>query len=137
MELADLKRLATAAREFSVSVGAAPAVRHITLRVPTDYELTLAVRRAGLHNVQDDSAAHLVLERALLGACVVAWSGVVVGDVLPASDQAAQPLAHEEGVVPLVLDAQPEWAQALWAALVERLAQRRVDKDTAAKNSVS
>ena len=132
MDLADLKRQATAAREFSVSVGT-PA-RHITLRTPTEHELTLAARRAGMHNATDDVAATLVLERALVCASVVAWSGVTVGDVLPASDQAEQPLAFEAGAVPLLLDAQNDWAQALWVALIERLAERRVKKDTAEKN---
>jgi nucleotide-binding universal stress UspA family protein len=132
MDLADLKRQATAAREFSVSVGTPP--RHITLRTPTEHELTLAARRAGMHSATDDVAASLVLERALVCACLVAWSGVTVGDVLPDSDQAAQPLDFEAGAVPLLLDAKHAWAQELWAALVERLADRRVKKDTAEKN---
>lgn len=134
MELADLKRLATAAREFDVTVGPTAAPRRITLRTPTEYELTLAARRAGMHQATDDVAASLMLERTLLCDCVVAWSGVVIGDVLPTSDQAAQPLCHEAGAVPLLLDEQPAWAQALWLALVERLAQRKELKDTAAKN---
>ena len=45
MDLADLKRYATAAREFSVPVGAASAPRHITLRLPTQHEVVLAARR--------------------------------------------------------------------------------------------
>lgn len=135
MDLADLKRLATAAREFSVPVGPEAAPRHITLRTPTDHELTLAARRAGMHQATDDVTATIILERALLCECIVAWSGVVIGDVLPESDQAAEPLVHEAGAVPLVLDAQNDWAQTLWLALVERLAQRKAVKDTAEKNS--
>lgn len=134
MDLADLKRLATAAREFSVAVGPDAAQRHITLRIPTEYELTLAARRAGMHQATDDVTATIMLERTLLCDCVVAWSGVVIGDVLPTSDQAAQPLVHEHGAVPLVLDAQPAWATSLWVALVERMAKRKELKDTAAKN---
>jgi hypothetical protein len=136
MDLADLKRLATAAREFSVAVGPDAAPRHITLRTPTQHELSLAARRAGMHQTTDDVAATMMLERVLLCDCIVAWSGVVVGDVLPESEQAAEALVHEAGAVPLVLDVQNDWAQTLWLALVDRLAKRKAAKDTAAKNSL-
>ena len=48
MDLSDLKRQATAAREFSVAVGGDVAPRHITLRIPTEHELNLAARRVVL-----------------------------------------------------------------------------------------
>lgn len=134
MDLHDLKRLALAAREFSVSVGPADAPRHITLRTPTQHEVVLAARRAGLHAVQDDAAAHVVLQRSLLLLAVVAWSGVLVADVLPDHPQATDVLTCEADAVQLVIDAQPQWEAALGAALMERMSRRAQEKDTAAKN---
>jgi len=134
MDLADLKRYATAAREFSVAVGAADAPRHITLRLPTQHEVVLAARRSGLHGVVDDAAAHVVLQRTLLLCAMVAWSGVVVGDVLPEHPQASDALECSADAAALLLDAQPAWEQELGYALMERMAERKALKDTAAKN---
>ena len=134
MDLADLKRYATAAREFSVPVGAASAPRHITLRLPTQHEVVLAARRSGLHGVAEDAAAHVVLQRTLLLCALVAWSGVVVGDVLADHPQGTDALEWSADAAVLLLDAQPEWEQELGSALMERMAQRKAVKDTAAKN---
>ena len=68
MELAEIKRQALAAREFSLAVGP-DASRSVTLRVPTQHELALAARRCNAHLQNDDLAAQLVLQRVLvLGA---------------------------------------------------------------------
>ena len=137
MELSDLKRLFTAAREISVQVGSSDAPRHITVRIPTAHELTLATCRSGMRGVTDDAAATALLERTLLTSSVVAWSGVLVGDVLPDLPQAAEPLACEPGAAELLFDAQPEWAKTVWNGLLDNLARRRAVQDTAAKNSLS
>lgn len=137
MELSDLKRLFTAAREISVQVGTADAPRHITVRLPTQHELTLATCRSGMRAAADDGAATALLERMLLTSSVVAWSGVVLGDVLPDLPQAAEPLACEAGAAELLFDAQPEWARTVWSALLDNLAKRRAVQDTAEKNFVS
>lgn len=134
MDLSDLKRHAIAAREFSVPVGAPDAPRHITLRMPTQHEVVLAARRSGLHGVDEDAAAHIVLQRTLLQLAMAGWSGVVVGDVLPDHPEAAQPLEWSAGAAELLLDAQPDWGQTLGGALMERMAARKAQKDTAAKN---
>jgi len=134
MDLSDLKRHAIAAREFAVPVGAQDAPRHITLRLPTQHEVVLAARRSGLHGVEEDAAAHIVLQRALLQLAMVAWAGVVVGDVLPGHPEAAQPLEWSAGAAELLLDAQTDWAHTLGNALMERMAERKAAKDTAAKN---
>lgn len=137
MELEDLKRHALAARQFDVTVGPEDAPRFISLRLPTQHEVVLATRRAGLHRMADDMAAHVVLQRALLVSSVIAWSRVTVGDVLPGSEQAAELLVFESGAVELLLDAKPDWEEVLGAELLNRLAQRRAVQDTAAKNSGS
>jgi len=132
MDLADLKRLATAAREFSVAVGEPP--RHITLRLPTQHQLVLSARRSGLHNLQDDAAAHVVLQRNLLLLAMVAWSGVLVADVLPDYPQAGDVLEFAPESSELWIDAHPAWEAELGAALMQRMAERKDVQDTAAKN---
>jgi hypothetical protein len=134
MDFSDIKRLATAAREFSVAVGPGSAPRHITLRLPTHHESVLAARRSGLHHMELDSASHVVLQRTLLLAAIVAWSGVLVVDVLQEHAQAAEPLPLEPGAAELLLDCHPEWETELGAQLLQRMAQRRAVQDTAEKN---
>ena len=134
MDLQDLKRQALAAREFSVPVGPADAPRHITLRLPTQHEIVLASRRSGLHAVQDDAAAHVVLQRALLLLAVVGWSGMQVLDVLPDHAQGTEVLEWSADAVALVIDAHPGWEADLNVALMQHMVERRVTKDTASKN---
>lgn len=134
MDFSDIKRLATAAREFSVAVGPASAPRHITLRLPTHHESVLAARRSGLHQGELDSAMHVVLQRSLLLASIVAWSGVLITDVLKDHAQPSEPLMLEPGAAELLLDSHPEWEAELGAQLLERMAKRRDLQDTAEKN---
>jgi hypothetical protein len=134
MDLADLKRYALAQREFSCTLGEVNAPRTITLRIPTHHETVLAARRSGLHTAGDDLASHIVLQRSLLLQAVCAWSGVLIGDVLPDHDDAAKPLVYEREAVELVLDSQKDWEVELGAQLLQRMANRREVKDTAAKN---
>lgn len=134
MDLADIARQALAAREFSVTVGPAHAPRHLTLRVPTQHQTALAARRAGLHQAQPDAAATLVLERSIQASAVVGWHGVQVGDVLPESEAAAEPLPFAPGAVELLLDAQPEWAELALQALISRIAARHAVQEAGAKN---
>lgn len=134
MDLADIKRQANAAREFVVEVGAANAPRHLTLRAPTAFEVKVAALRSGVAGIQNDQAAIVVLQRALLVAAVVGWVGVCVGDVLKGHANATDALDWDASAVELLLDAQPEWAEALGSALLDRMAQRREDRDTAEKN---
>ncbi len=134
MDLADLKRYATAAREFSVAVGPQDQPRNITLRMPTAHELMLVALRSRVKDVHDPSTANHVLQRNLLHSGVVAWSGVCVGDVLPDHAQASDVLPCEPDAVLLWLDANPEWENELGTALMKRLSDRVVQRDTAAKN---
>jgi hypothetical protein len=135
MELDDIRRQALAAREFQ------KVIEHVTftLRLPTRYEVTLAARRsaargATLDGSTDNDPAHLlILERLLLEQAVVRWSGLRLRNVLP--DEATdEDITHSSGAVPLLLDAQPDWARELGVALFDRMAQRRERQDTAAKN---
>jgi len=131
MDLQTIQRLALAAREFSPEPLPGQGARvSVTLRVPTRHEVQLALRRC---QAGADTAGMLLLERALLEQAVVAWAGVQVRDVLPDHpNDDAMPL--EPGAVPLLLDAQPDWAQAWATALLERMRQARQVEEAAEKN---
>lgn len=129
MELEDIRRQAMAAREFEKVVDHGS----FWLRLPTRYEVTLAARRAGGN---EDPASLLILERALVELAIVRWSGVNIKDVLPDEAQ-DEPLPHSPDAVRILLDAKPDWATELGVALFDRMAQRKEERDTAAKNSSS
>lgn len=126
MELDDIRRHALAAREFQKVIEHAT----FTLRIPTRHETQLAIRRGG---PSDDVARLLVAERLLLEGALVRWSGVRVQDVL-ADHEFAEDLPHEPAAVPLLLDAQPDWAHQLGVALMDAMASRQAAQDTAEKN---
>lgn len=130
MEINDLKRRALALRESVVEVGPADAPRRITLRRPTRFEARLAAVRCG---VADGTAgANVRMERELVAAAVVAWAGVTVADVLPAGG--AEPLTHHPDAVALLLDAQPDWADAMTAALFAAMLAEEKAAEEPAKN---
>jgi hypothetical protein len=131
MDLHELKRLHAAARQVDVSLGDA---RGMTLRLPTQHELTLATCRSGMRSMADDGAALAMLERILCTTSVVAWHGIRVGDVLSDHPQAADALEYHADAVAVVFDAQPAWAKLVWEAMLEGMAQRKATQDTAAKN---
>jgi hypothetical protein len=80
----------------------------------------------------------VVLQRNLLLLAMVAWSGVLVADVLqqdPPHPQAGDVLEFAPESAELWIDAHPAWEAELSAALMQRMAQRKDVQDTAAKNS--
>jgi hypothetical protein len=95
----------------------------------------LAARRSvGAATLEGDDPAHLlILERLLVEGAIVRWSGLRLQDVLP-DEPAGEELPHSADAVGLLLDAQPDWARELGIALFDRMAQRRDQQDTAAKN---
>lgn len=121
MDLATLQARALAAREVTRSVGA--ITYH--LRLPTQHDILVAAQRTGALKVQGDAAAMLLLNRSVLEAAVIGWTGARVGHILPADPEAGAPLAWEAGAVPLLLDARPDDAVALQDLLTERTAARR------------
>lgn len=127
MDIQTIKRRSMAARESTLLVNG----RSFTLRLPTTFELTLLAQRASLS--KDEPAASFVLLRRALEQAVVGWDGVRVADLLPDSDDAT-PLAFDAEAVPLLLDAQPDVADALTAELASKIAARAARMDTAEKN---
>lgn len=129
MDLADIQRQAIAARQFAASPLAEGRVA-ATLQIPTRHEVKLQLRRAG---DADDAGSVVIVERALLQAFLVDWSGVLIKDVLPnhPNDDA---LPFEPAAVPLLLDAQPEWADAWSVQLFDRMRAYRETQEAAEKN---
>lgn len=137
-DLADLQARIHAARQFTVTVGPQDAPRTIHLLEPDDHQIRLAGIRAGLRGA--DPAAELVFERTLLVQAIKGWSGVTGADLLHGfPEQAAKAgdtaVAYAPTGVETLLNAQREWGAQLWAALVERMAQRSAAREPAAKNS--
>lgn len=129
MDLHELQSRAQRAREFTKTVDG----RTFTLRIPTRDESLVAARRLG-GSLGDNLAGLLLLQRALLKDAIVGWQGLVIGDVLKSAPEAAEPLPFEAGAVPLVLDANPEWADQLSRELAERAAARNQRIEAEAKN---
>jgi hypothetical protein len=137
-DIAELKARIAAAKQFTVTVGPADAPRTIQLQEPDDHQVKLAGIRSGLRGGKDP-AAELLFERALLLEAITGWSGVTAADLLRGfPDQAAKagdkPLDFEADGVEMLLDAQREWGNELWSALVDRMAQRSAAREPAAKN---
>lgn len=117
-DIADLKRKAEAAREFTVTVGAAS----YTLRLPTQHEKEVQALRAAGGGVASDPALGAVLLRRLLEAAVVAWSGVKAEQLAPGGGADLVDLVP--GAVALLLDNDAQAAAALGDALVQRENER-------------
>lgn len=134
MDLDTLKRKAAAALQFSVPASAqCPA--SFTLRLPTRFEASVCYTRVASHDGARDPAAMVRLQRALLLGAVVGWAGVLKSHVLPglpAEQDGA--LEFDPSAVELLLDAQPEWDEALTNALLTKRAERQAVEDVAAKN---
>ncbi len=127
--LADLRRRAQAAREFEVDLGADVRVR---LRTPTRVQARETAHRHGLLRTAPDAVELQLLQHYLLLQAVVGWVGVRCAHVDAAAG--ADPLPWSADAVPLVLDAQPLWADALGSALLEALNTRVAAAEADGKN---
>lgn len=124
-DIADLRRKAQAAREFSLVVGAAT----YTLRLPTRHEIEVEVLRS---RGDGDPALPAVLTRRLLEAAVVGWSGVTQEQLAPGAGPAPAELVP--GAAALLLDNDGETAAALLEAFVAKAAERNARLEAAEKN---
>ena len=128
--LAELKARALKAREFTHTIGEC----EFTLRTPTRTEVREVTRARGLMHFDTDALALPLLRYYLLLGALVGWSGVRVLHVLREEPAARDPLPWSPDAVPLLLDAQPNWADALGGVLLEQLHQRAGSVDEDAKN---
>jgi hypothetical protein len=135
MDLETLKRKAAAALQFSVPASAkCPA--SFTLRLPTRFEASVCYTRVAQHEGARDPAAMVRLQRALLLGAVVGWEGVRKSHLLPGlPPEQDGALEFDPAAVELLLDAQPDWEEALTAELLAKRSQRAAVEDTATKNS--
>lgn len=133
MELADIRRKALAARAFTKEVGGVT----FSLRVPTQHESSTLYLRCATHQGAMDPASLVRWQRAILLQAIVGWSGAKVHHTLSDlvdTEEGASDLAFEPGAAEVLLDAQPEWEEALVSELLERRAKRLEREEAAAKN---
>lgn len=127
--IAGLEAAALKAREFAHAIGE----RSYTLRVPTRREVRECVHARGLMRGGSDAMMLPLLRHYLLLQAIVGWTGVRENDVVPGADPA--PLPCTPRAVALLLDAQPDEAEALGAVLMDRADQREAAAEVDAKNS--
>lgn len=123
--LAELKAAARKALEFTHEIGECT----FTLLTPTRTQVRECLHRHGLQARDGDALLLALLQRHLLQQHLVGWTGVRHLHVLP--DAGTAPLPWQPDAVPLLLDAQPDWADALGAALLASMAgrQQRLEAD--------
>jgi hypothetical protein len=145
MSAADLAARLEAARRFTVPLAEGAVL--VTLRCPTEHESSCLYLEAGA----PAASQWMRWQRLLVERAVVGWQGITeaafepggpgvaesvpVGTVDP--DHAAPvwpPVAFDAALVPLLLDARPDWARALIGALLGRLAEARASREAAAGN---
>lgn len=124
-ELAELRRLAEAARTVEHTVG----VMRFTLRLPTPHEITLAAAR-----VPAVPRAELVLRtaRPLVAQAIIAWEGVRESDLAPSAPE--EPLPASAEAAELLFDARPDVYDDLRELLFERISLRHSQIEGDAKN---
>ena len=128
MDLADIKRKAAAARQFTLTVDG----RSFTLQLPTQHEIEVEAVRARLHDGDTDPAQLTVIRRRLLERGVVAWAGVTCEHLAPGGGTDEADVSPD--AVALLLDAEPALASQLDGDFVARLAERNAKRAEAEKN---
>lgn len=130
MDLHDIKRKALAAREVSHEVELGVS---FTLRLPSRQEVAVSAARAGVHNTGSEIAGLIIMQRDLLQSAIVGWGlGVKLSHVVPG--EPAEPLPYEAALVPLLLDAQPDWEDSLRKRFVAEREARQARLEQAEKN---
>lgn len=128
IDIADLQRKSQAAREFTVSIGAAS----YTLRLPTRHETEMEILRSRGAGVDGDLAQPIALTRKLLERAVVGWSGVTLGQLAPAAGP--DPADYQPEAVALLLDQDTATAEHLLSEFVKRAGERNARTGAAEKN---
>jgi hypothetical protein len=125
--LAHLREAAQKAREYDHEHG--PCTYRI--RIPTRPEVRAAVRAEKL-DADDGGIVLAILQGVLLRHAIVGWTGVRACHVAPVEDQS--PLTWSPEAVALWIDANPDAADKLGAALLAKLNQRSDLLEVEAKN---
>jgi hypothetical protein len=126
--LAELKEKAQRAREFTYQAGEC----EFTLRTPTRTEVREVTHAHGLLTGQNDAMVLPLLQTYLLQRGLVAWTGVRLRDLIP--DAGTEPVGWSADTVQMLIDAQPELADKMGAALLARTQLRAEAIEADAKN---
>lgn len=119
MDASELAAAARKALEFTHAIGAC----EFTLLTPTRQQVRECLYRHKMRVSDDeDPLMQALVQRYLLdGGHLVGWTGVRRLHVL---GEGADPLPWSRAMVPLLLDAQPGWADKLGEQLILRMNQR-------------
>lgn len=131
LDIHDLRRKVRAARECTCQIGSVT----FTLRTPTEHQIEVESLRSGVAAAADDQmlACIAVLRRRLIELAVVGWEGAMVSHLLPGHEP-DEPLGFDQELLPMLLDAQPQWAYEIDSTLMERLEQRKKPLEETTKN---
>lgn len=129
MDAAELAAAARKALEFTHAIGEC----EFTLLIPTRQQVRECIYRHKLEIGADgEPVAQALLQRYLLDAGhLLGWTGVRRLHVL---GEGTDPLPWSRTVVPLLLDAQPDWADKLGMQLLIRLQRREAQIEEQAGN---
>jgi len=126
-DVAELRRLAEAAREFEVQAQGVT----LRLRLPTVLQLRRLVNANAPASVASrDALSHV--QEPLLRECLCGWRGVPADAVAPGAEGE---LPFDARLAEAVLDRYPQAADAAFRELIERYGERRERFEAAEKNS--
>jgi hypothetical protein len=134
MDLADIKRVAIAAREFTHVFEKDATKVTFTLRLPTPFEAECVAVGGGV-GMRGARDSFVRAQRGITELAIVGWTGMYVRDLLPGHKHGDDELPFEPAAVSLVLDERRDIAEALWDPLVEKLEARNKAREATAKNS--
>lgn len=123
VDLADLRLRAQRVRRFSHTLDG----RTFELCYPSKFEAERIWARHG-----HDTASVLL---DLVTASLTAWDGVLVGDAVPESKRAAEPLPYLPEAVALLLEERTDWIKVLGMEIVARMKARHDAIEADRKNS--
>jgi len=132
MDIAEIQRQASAAREFNVQIDGAA----FKLRLPTRLDSRVALARvlATHADESDNDVLAIHVERQALVQSVLRWDGVPMRWVLADTNDLKAQCEFQVGLVGLLLDERPDIADHLSRELFARLQAFNEIRDTAAKN---
>lgn len=128
MDAAALAAAARKALEFTHEIDECT----FTLLTPTRTQVRECAYRHKLDLTDDNSVVLPLLQRYLLDTHLIGWTGVRDLHVLPTAG--TDPLPWTRDALALLLDAQPQWADALGARLLARMSARNAELEDQAGN---
>lgn len=116
-------RAALQAREVTWTAEHPLGAVRVVLRAPSRHEMRMQARELGLDGPMG-GVSLAVLKHELVLRALQRWEGVRLGHVLPQHAEAQSPLPLSPRTARMLLDAQPDWADEMGDALMQRVQLR-------------